>query len=139
MEVHGMDCPHNSHSIQTVTDQRLHSPTPASAQLSALVWGSQPCTRCSSGSAHCPLFPSLLCPIELCVDLDITFHGQGLLPAFSWCSVRSSSPKDVPDASMERDVLHVHLLLLQLVSLSHTQITVFLRPRRQISTYFFDF
>ena len=109
------------HSIQTVTDQPLHSPTAASVSTECPDMGTSPLHQvqvwfCSLSSFSLPSF--ILSNFTWIYIL--LSRGQGLLPAFSWCSARSSSPKNVPDASMERDVLPVHLLLLHLVSLTHT-------------------
>ena len=65
-------------------------------------------------------FPSFLHSTEFCVDLCIPFRWSGT-PASSqlmlckiFCIWRC-----IPDASMERDVLHFHLLLRHLVSFGH--------------------
>ena len=45
--------------------------------------------------------------------------GQGLLPVFSWYSVRNAAIcRCILDASMERDVLHIHQILCHLVKSS---------------------
>ena len=50
----------------------------------------------SRSSLTLPLFfPSSLHPPKFCVDLYIPFWCSGILPALSWCSVRSSASKDV--------------------------------------------
>ena len=111
--------------LQAVTDLLLHSLTASSAsflsRLIALMWGFHPCFSsstpgCRSILTHSP--PLFLCFLYLAnffMDLYITFWRSGT-PAISqvvfckiFCIGRSS-----PDASMERGVLHFHLLVCNL-------------------------
>ena len=93
-----------SHSIQSVTDQLLHSLTVSDASpLSQTI--SPMCTSCpcfrfpnpqvqiQSRSFSLSL-PSFILPsfAWICIFLS---GGQGLLPAVSWCSVRSSASEEV--------------------------------------------
>ena len=100
-----MDCLCGSHSIQTVIDQLLHSPTASNAfhlsQTVALMWGSDPCfnsftpwIRVQSCSLSSFSLPSFILPrfVWTCVFLS---SGEGLLPALTWCSVRSSASEGV--------------------------------------------
>ena len=54
---------------------------------------------------------------------------QVLLSALSWCSVCTCVWRCIPDVSMERDILHVHLLLCHLV----LSLIPFLREERLFS------
>ena len=75
-----------------------------------------PARRRSSCAHSLIFFPSLLCPTEFCVVLYILFHWSGppvhtqLVFCMHVCVSRC-----IPDVSMERDVLHIHLLLCHLV------------------------
>ena len=76
-----------------------------------------PPPRCRSSPAHSlSFFPSLLCPTEFCVVLYILFHWSGTLACSQlvfhkiFCVLRC-----VPDVSIEREVLHIHLLLHHLI------------------------
>ena len=95
------------------------------------MWRLEPCFSSPNLLRACPVLltllflPLLLNPTEFCVVLYILFHWSGtpvcsqlvfcmhfcVLKAYSWCI-------------MERDVLHVHLLLCHLV-LSHVCLWVF--------------
>ena len=114
-------CLCDSHSIQSVTDQLLHSPTASNASLSqtaAPMWGSDPCfsfliLQMQVQSCSLSSFSSyFLCPAKFCMVLYIFFWWSGT-PAHSqlvFCNIFCVW-KYIPDASVERDVLHVHLLL----------------------------
>ena len=59
-----------------------------------------------------PVFLSRSFILPTFVWLYIFFSGgQVLLPALSWCSASIPVRRCIPDVSVERDVLHVHLLL----------------------------
>ena len=64
-----------------------------------------------------PVFPASSFLLLSCAWFYIFFSvGQVLLFALSWCSACTSVSEGVfPDGPMERDVLHVHLLLCHLV------------------------
>ena len=90
-------------------------------QTVALMWGSDPCfsspNQLRAGPALTLLFfPQFLHPTEFCIVLYILFHWSGtpvcsqLVFCTHFCVWRG-----IPDVSVERDVLHVHLLLHQLV------------------------
>ena len=104
----GKDCLCDSHSIQTVTDQLLHSEAPSNAsplsQTFALVWGSDPCfssptPRYTSSPTHSLFFhhPSFVLPTLF----YIFFSGGQVFLTARRCCVR----RCIPDILMERDVL----------------------------------
>ena len=72
--------------------------------------------RGRSSPANTPVSPQLLCPTEFYMVLYILFHWSGtpvcsqLVFCMHLCVWRC-----VPDVSVERDVLHIHLLLRCLV------------------------
>ena len=76
-----------------------------------------PLTEGRSSPTNIPLFrPSSFIPTEFCVVLYIHFHWSGtpvhsqLVFCMLFCVLRC-----IPDVSMERDILHVYLLLHHLV------------------------
>ena len=84
-------CLCDSHSIQSVTDQLLHSPTASNASLSqtaAPMWGSDPCfsfliLQMQVQSCSLSSFSSyFLCPAKFCMVLYIFFWWSGT-PAHS--------------------------------------------------------
>ena len=81
------------------------------------MWGSHPWVR-SSAAHSSPLFHSLFCLIKSCINLYIPFQLSGapsssqLVLCKIFCIWRY-----IPDSSMERDVLLIHILLCHLVSL----------------------
>ena len=110
-----LDCRRSAISLSALNVSPL-------TQTVAPVWGSDPCfsSPTSWGQVqsywHSWFSPWLLCPIEFCVVLYILFLWSGppdhsqLLFCMHFCVWRC-----VPDVSVERDVLHVHLLLRHLV------------------------
>ena len=97
-----MDCLCASHSIQIVTDQLLHSLIASNAsplsQTIPPMEGSHLYFSSSTPQSHSLSFavvlPSfiLLSFVWICILLS---GGQGLLPALSWYSMRSSASEDV--------------------------------------------
>ena len=90
-------------------------------QTIAPMWGSDPCfsslTCRGQVQSYSRYFsPKFLPPTEFCVGLHILFHWWGtpvcsqLMFCMYFCVWRC-----IPDVFMERDALHVHLLLCHLV------------------------
>ena len=110
-----LDCHRSAISLSALNVSPL-------TQTVAPVWGSDPCfsSPTSWGQVqsywHSWFSPWLLCPIEFCVVLYILFLWSGppdhsqLVFCMHFCVWRC-----VPDVSVERDILHVHLLLHHLV------------------------
>ena len=101
MQGHGMGWLCGSHSTQTVPDQLLYPLKASNAfSLSQLIahWGSLPCCSshgCRLSSPTLLLFsPSFILPSFVCIRIFLS-GGQRLLPALSWCSVRSSVFEDI--------------------------------------------
>ena len=83
-----------------------------------------PPTEGRSSPTNPPVFPSeFLCPTKFCMLLYILFHWSGppvhsqLMFCMHFCVWRC-----VPDVSVERDGLHVHLLFHHLVLPDHSLI-----------------
>ena len=103
----------------------LHSPTVSNAspgsQTIALMWGSHSCfssfTLRVQVQSHSLFFPSFLHPTEYCMGLYISFWWSGT-PTSSWlvlCEILCIW-RCIADASMEREVLHIHLHICYLVT-----------------------
>ena len=115
-----MNCLTSSYSIQTDTNQLLHCSTDYNAsplsQTMASMWRPHPCFSLPHFPDAVPVlltlilfsFPSFILPsfAWICIFLS---SEQGLLPALS--------NKCISDVSVERDILHIHLLLCHLVLL----------------------
>ena len=121
-----------SHTIQTVTNQLCHSLTASNASflshpigpdvrispLLQLPGGTCTTLRYRSNPTHSALpSPFSLLPIKLCMDLYIPFQWSGIPVSIQLVLCEICICRCVPDASVEREVLHVHLLLHYLVSL----------------------
>ena len=124
-----MACLCGSHSVQTVT---LVSSLPKLQMTPPSQWmgmdvGISP-LRFSSLSPRCrqvPLALLLLSPSSLSLLSFVLpssawirmflLSSQGVLPGFTWSSVRTAASLDVLDASVERGVPHFHLPLRHLV------------------------
>ena len=79
-----------------------------------------PLTKGRSRPNNSSVFP----PSSLILPSFVWFYiffssGQVLLSALSWCSACISVWRCVPDVSMERHVLHLHLLLCHLLISPH--------------------
>lgn len=128
----GIDCPHSSHSIQTVTDQPLHSPT--AAWLTECPDTGPPPHRvqvCSLSSSFS--FPSFI--LSNFVDLYITFQRSGT-PCQQLVLMRSSSISKCSWCIHVERRAHVHLRY-SILSLSHTN--YILSSSKETNIHWFDF
>ena len=124
-----MACLCGSHSIQTVTlVNSLPNSFTCLPHPSGWPWtqGSLPCASAPSlpgaGWFHllCSFFSLPPCPFFplsywVLYGSRYSFSSQGVLPVFTWSSVRTAASLDVLDASVERGVPHFHLPLRHLV------------------------
>ena len=90
-------------------------------QTVAPLWGSDPCFSSPpraagrSSATSTPVFPLAPCPTEFCVVLWILFRCSGtpVCSQLVFC-MRYSVWSCIPDVSVERELLHIHLLLCRL-------------------------
>ena len=136
-------CLCGSYSIQTTTNQLLYSPTASDASLCPnrlpRMWGSLPCF-CSptprTGQSHSlsssfPFFTSSFQAVEW-IHIFLS-SGQGILPLFSWYSVRNAASINIfmrhPWREMDSMFTYSSAILL-------TRIYVYLRKKISISIDF---
>ena len=129
MKACSLACLCGSHSVQTVTGWLAHSPTASNDSpipvdghghgVSPLRFSCTPRCRLvrlallllspSSSSLLSFVLPSSMWIRTFLLSI------QGVLPVFTWSSVRTAASLDVVDASVERGVPHSHLPLRHLV------------------------
>ena len=90
----------------------------------ARLWGSDSCFSSPthegrSSPTNTPVLPTSFFVLPSFAWFYIFFStGQVLLSPFSWCSACTSVWKCISDVSVEKDILHVRLLLQHVVLLS---------------------